>query len=99
MPDHLHVVVNGLDKRSRPKTAMDQFKQQTGLWLAVNAPQFEWQDDFHDPIIRKHDDWRRHVQYIAFNPVRAGIVRNPFDYPFTGSIGYDLSELLVDSIL
>jgi putative transposase len=99
MPDHLHVVLNGLDAKSRPKGAMERFKQQTGLWLAANASSFEWQDDFHDHIIRKHDDWRRHVQYIAFNPVRAGIVENPLDYPFTGAIGHDLGELLFDSIL
>ena len=99
MPDHLHVVINGKEFRSRAKFAMDEFKQLTGYWLKANAPEFEWQDDFYDHIIRKHEDWRRQVQYIAFNPVRAGLVQDPFDYPFTGSIGHDLNELLVESTL
>jgi len=45
-------------------------------------------------VIRKSDDWRRQVAYVLKNPVRAGLVEDPFAYPFTGSIGYDLYELI-----
>ncbi len=31
---------------------------------------------------------------IANNPVRAGLVENPLDYAFTGSIGCDLLEVM-----
>ncbi len=96
MPDHLHVIICGLEDDSRPKEAMNDFKYATGLWLAKNRPGYSWQKDYHDHIIRANDDWRRHVIYIFMNPVRAGMVEDGFDYPFTGSIGFDFQKIVTD---
>ena len=49
---------------------MDSFKYLTGQWLAENCPEFEWQKDYHDHIIRNSEDGDEHVVYIACNPVR-----------------------------
>lgn len=94
VPDHLHVILVGTHEGSRPKEAMDEFKETTGTWFAQNRPEFKWQKNYHDHIIRASDDWRNHVRYILRNPVRAGLVENPLDYPYMGSIGPDLQEVL-----
>ncbi|AIE86059.1 hypothetical protein OP10G_2691 [Fimbriimonas ginsengisoli Gsoil 348] len=40
--------------------------------------------------------WKRHAFYILQNPIRAGLVADPYEYPFTGSIGYELAQMLLD---
>jgi len=96
MPDHLHVMIQGTEDDSRPKRAMGKFKTDSGEWLLRNHPQFQWQTDYHDHICRKGADWRRHAFYILQNPMRAGIAEDPYSYPFTGSIGYHLKDLLAE---
>ena len=97
MPDHLHLVLCGQHERSDAKKAVDEFKARTGLWLGEHRPTFAWQDDYHDHIIRKGDDWRRQVFYVYNNPVRAGLVKDAAAWLHTGTIGFDLTELLIDA--
>ena len=97
MPDHLHLVLCGQTPASDAKKAMDGFKHKSGLWLEEHRPLYGWQHDYHDHIIRKGDDWRRHVFYAYMNPVRAGLVDDPADWRHTGSLGFDLIELLTDA--
>jgi len=40
-----------------------------------------WQRSFWDHIIRDEDDFYRHLNYIHLNPVKHGLVKNPFEYP------------------
>ncbi|MFI5386304.1 MAG: REP-associated tyrosine transposase [Fimbriimonadales bacterium] len=98
MPDHLHVIIRGTEWASRPKTTMDSFKYVTGCWLAANLPEYEWQEDYYDHIIRNGEDADGQTIYIACNPVRAGIATSPLDYPFTGSFATDWKELLASSM-
>jgi len=95
MPDHLHVLIQGQADASRPKAAMDEFKYATGLLPAKSAVG-AWQTDYHDQIIRRSDDWRRQAFYILNNPVRAGLAEDPYAYPFTGSLGFELQEMFFD---
>jgi REP element-mobilizing transposase RayT len=97
MPDHLHFMICGRDPSARPKLGISEFKQQTGYWFGRHAPHLGWQDDFYDHIVRRSEDWCSQVRYIAGNPVRAGLVVDPLAYPFTGSIGFDLADVLVDA--
>ncbi len=39
-----------------------------------------WQRRFWEHYIRDEDDWRRHVDYIHFNPVKHGYVSKPQDW-------------------
>ena len=96
MPDHLHVMIAGRDETSRPKEAMDEFKETTGHWFGDHCPDVCWQKDYHDHIIRISDDWRNHVVYILNNPARAGLVDDPLKYPFLGSIGVSVDDVLRD---
>lgn len=96
MPDHLHVLILGTLEESRPKEAMDLFKGRTGSWLAEHHPGVRWQKNYYDHVIRGKDDWRSHAAYVMLNPVRAGLVGDPFDYPFTGSIGCNLLDVFWD---
>ena len=96
MPDHLHLLIQGTDESSRPKFAIDDFKLTSGLWLIRHRPELSWQDEYYDHIIRKSVDWRRQAFYVLNNPVRKGLVTDPYAYPFSGSVGYDLRQLFND---
>ena len=93
MPNHLHLLVRGRSEDATPKVAIDKFKLSAGIWLGTHRAGMKLQHDYYDHIIRSHDDWREQAQYIARNPVRAGLVENPLDYPFTGCIGSDWKEM------
>jgi putative transposase len=97
MPDHLHVILQGLDDSADTWRAMVDFKQQTGFWFARNRPQDAWQKDFYDHIIRADEDLGAQIRYIADNPVRWGLVRIWSDHPFTGAIGMELHHVLADA--
>ena len=39
-----------------------------------------WQYRFWDHVIRNEDDFKRHFDYIHYNPVKHGIVGRPEDF-------------------
>ena len=45
-----------------------------------------WQQSFYDHALRKAEDVLDVAAYIFENPVRAGIVDDPADYPWSGSL-------------
>lgn len=42
-----------------------------------------WQNRFWDHIIRDQDDMNRHLDYIHYNPVKHGLVDDPFQYEYS----------------
>lgn len=94
MPDHFHAVIEGKTFKSNLCKAMVLFKQKTGYWLSKNNVNREWQKDFYDHIHRREEDLVKHIRYILENPVRKGLVKNWRDYPFKGSLDFNLEELI-----
>jgi putative transposase len=96
MPDHLHVILRGKSSTSNCKLAMDAFKYKSGVWFAQTAPSFEWQGDYFDHIIRGPEDLHAQIRYAASNPVRADLVNDLLEYPFSGSGIGSLADVLLD---
>lgn len=96
MPEHAHMLVAGRDHSADTVRAITGFKQKTGYWLSKNRPQFHWQKDYYDHILRTWEreacELKKHVQYILENPVRKEIVSYWKDYPYKGSTVYTLDE-------
>ena len=42
-----------------------------------------WQRRFWEHLIRNHDDLRRHVEYIHYNPVKHGLTKAPVDWIYS----------------
>lgn len=94
MPDHLHIVVRGdSDEADVWKTVVD-FKQRSGFWLRRQPSPIVWQKDFYDHVVRRTEDLVAHIRYILNNPVRRGLVADWQAYPFKGSIGLSLADVL-----
>jgi hypothetical protein len=45
-----------------------------------------WQRSFYDHALRKEGSLTEVACYIWENPVRAAIVENPIEYPWSGSV-------------
>lgn len=55
---------------------------------------FLWQKGFYDHVIRDDRDFRNHVEYIRHNPVKAGLVEKPEEYPFLSIDDKAISKIL-----
>ena len=50
---------------------------------------WRWQEGFHDHKFRTPESETRKWEYVCLNPVRAGLVKRPEEWPFGGEIFYD----------
>lgn len=92
MPDHIHILIQGYDGDSDALTCMERFRQYLGFEVYKRKlPPF--QPGFYDHIIRASEDWRNQARYIAFNPVRGGLVESWTSYRYVGSLHGDVRDL------
>jgi putative transposase len=94
MPDHLHLVLQGLSPRADLYGAVIEFKQRTGYWLRRNRPEASWQKGFYDHVLRESEDLTTQVRYVLDNPRRKGLVSSWDQYHFSGSVGCELADVL-----
>ncbi len=46
-----------------------------------------WQSGFTDHRIRDYADYEHHVEYLRFNPVRAGLCASPEQFVYSSASG------------
>jgi len=93
MPDHVHLLLEGCNEDADLRSAMHTWKQRTGSEWKRRFGQRLWQSGYYDYVLRDEDSVPAIVKYIIGNPVRAGIVADASQYPFTGSSRYRLEDL------
>jgi REP element-mobilizing transposase RayT len=98
MPNHQHIIITGTCIDSDIWKAIVSYKQKTGFRMSTNKPEMGWQKDFYDHIIRTNEDIAAQVRYVLDNPVRKGLVLVWQEYPFKGSIGCKLEDILLGII-
>ncbi len=77
MPDHVHGLVSfPLSDRTLQGVVSD-WKRWTARHLGV-----AWQKHFFEHRLRQDESARQKADYILANPVRAGIVARPQDWPY-----------------
>jgi REP element-mobilizing transposase RayT len=83
MPNHVHLFVKVLNGRLR--TTMATFKTWTGsqAWPTVGSGRHRfWQAEWFDHWSRSLDENDGIQRYIRENPVKAGLVTDPRDWPY-----------------
>ncbi len=81
LPDHLHMIVDPMDSdlsgivRRLKLSFANLYYMQQGMNQGT-----VWQPRFWDHILRDQEDMNRHIDYIHYNPVRHGFVRDPFSW-------------------
>jgi putative transposase len=88
MPDHVHLLVEGVAEDADLQKFMKSWKQKTGFEYArAHNGHRLWQVGFVDHVIRSDESMERHARYILANPIRAGLARTIDQYPFAGPRG------------
>ena len=93
MPDHLHLLVKGLEQTSDLKTFVKMSKQRSGYAHHRRGRERLWQGGYFERLLRDDGEAGRCAQYIANNPVRAGLVSSPADYEFLCVRAWRLEDL------
>jgi len=97
MPDHVHLLVEGRSVSTDLLKFVKRMKQSSGQAYSHLMKQRLWQEGYYERVLRPADDAKAVARYIVSNPVRAGLVRVPLDYPYVGSDVWTLEEL-IDSV-
>jgi len=86
MPDHIHLVL-----APKPTVALERtmqfikggyshrFMKETGSRMEI------WERSFTNHRVRDESDYEKHRGYLHLNPVRAGLVKLPEDYPYSSA--------------
>jgi putative transposase len=93
MPDHVHLVLQGLSDASDLRRLIARWKQMTGYRHKQRTGRALWRSGYYDRILRDGDSILDMVGYALRNPVREGLAARIGDYPFAGSDVYGLGEL------
>jgi putative transposase len=95
MPDHLHLLVEGLTDASDCRRFIKCAKQLSGYYYSrASGGAKLWQRYGYERALRSDEATLIVAKYILENPVRAGLVRRPEDYRFLGSDMYSITEIL-----
>ena len=93
MPDHVHLLLEGQTDQSPVERSVIRGKQLSGYWFQQQYHSRLWQKSSWDRAIRGDQDTLTVIRYIVANPVRAGLVSRPSEYPFCGSSTYSWDQL------
>jgi putative transposase len=101
MPDHLHLIVHQGRAAITLGQWIKAMKAVVGLSRVAGSndacrpgaptgrsPGWRWQAAFFDHVLRSQESEAEKWQYIYMNPVRAGLVNRPEDWPYGGEIAY-----------
>jgi REP element-mobilizing transposase RayT len=77
MPDHIHLLA----------IIAPESKTTLGKWVKafkamVGSREFKWQAGYFDHVLRSDESRSEKWEYIRMNPVRAGLVEDPEDWPY-----------------
>ena len=83
MPDHLHLLVT-LGSEALPQLMRRVKAVTSGAASRVpgSAPGPVWSRGYHDHALRREEDLRAVARYVIANPLRAGLVAAPGDWPY-----------------
>jgi REP element-mobilizing transposase RayT len=83
MPDHWHGLIE-LGAGKSLSSTMQRVKGATARIVGQSCT-FDgslWDKGFHDHALRRDESIEKAARYIIANPVRAGLVGDPMDYPY-----------------
>ena len=89
MPDHLHLLVEGLSPGSELLPFCTLLRQRLAHAYARRARRSLWQYGYWERVLRDDETTGAYVRYVLGNPVRMGLVRAVRDYAFSGGTWMD----------
>jgi len=94
MPDHVHLLIAGEDGEADFERFMKLAKQRAGWRHSQDTGHRLWQPGYHERVLRADEATPDVIRYMVANPVQAGLVTKPEDYPYWGSATHSRGEIL-----
>ena len=82
MPDHFHLILRPLTKKQSGYYSLPEIFHSIKSYSAHQLKLHLWQDENYDHIIRNDKDYSEKLQYLVMNPIVAGLVSSPEEYPW-----------------
>jgi putative transposase len=87
LPDHLHCILRlpagDADYPGRWREIKKRFSAQVARDTNARHERLVWQRRYYEHAIRDEEDWRRHLDYLHYNPVKHGLVGRVRDWPWS----------------
>ena len=89
LPNHVHCIwrlpEGDADFSTRWQMIKTDFSRHVPAKTRNDSAKTVWQPRFYDHLIRddEDEDFRRHLDYIHFNPVKHGYVTTPSEWPYS----------------
>ena len=87
LSDHLHCIWRLPPNDSDYSGRWREIKKAASRAIDTNTNESKerlvWQRRFWEHAIRDDQDWRNHVDYIHYNPVKHGMASRPGDWPWS----------------
>jgi putative transposase len=93
MPDHCHILAGSLSETCDLAQAVRAYKGVSATRARKLGVRNLWQRDYYEHILRSSESVNSVAAYIFANPVRAGLIKNPMDWPFSGSSVFEWKTL------
>jgi REP-associated tyrosine transposase len=85
MPNHVHILITPKARVAQIMRSLKRFTaRQANRILGLTGSPF-WQDESYYRLVRTDDEFDRIARYIEMNPVHAGIVTEPEQFPWSSS--------------
>jgi REP element-mobilizing transposase RayT len=98
MANHIHLLITPRVALAKITHSLKRFTaREANRMLALTGKRFR-QDESYDRLVRDDVEFQRIRRYIEYNPVRAGLVTLPKEYPWSSArrrlkIGAQLTKL------
>jgi putative transposase len=84
LPDHIHCIwrlpAGDSNYSIRWRLIKSYFSSELNHPVNKRGEKEIWQRRFWEHLLRDDEDWRRHMDYIHYNPVKHGYVMSPGDW-------------------
>jgi len=85
MPNHVHLLMTPLVAVSKVMQSLKRFTaREANRILGLTGRPF-WQDESYDRLVRNDTEFERIINYIEMNPVKAGLVEIPEEFPWSSA--------------
>ncbi len=86
MPDHLHFIFLPVPPENL-STILHKLKRRSSreIHKRTRIKGMLWESRFYDRIIRNEEEFAKAIDYIHWNPVKAGLSETPEDYLFSSA--------------
>ncbi len=93
LPDHLHLLLVGMDEDAYLVGFVDRFKQLTGFTFKCRTGRRLWQQSFYDHVLRGEEAPLDVARYVFENPVRAGLAECWDEYALSGGEYFEMLRM------